>query len=181
MDFCCYWGKAALEAPPGPRWHLLPYHSLDVAAVGITLLARHDRLRGTLETLLGIDAATLRSWMGFFLSVHDLGKFGHTFQNQRPEVVEQLGGEHSSIPYTVRHDSGGWSIWQTHARDRVIAAAPLPSAAARLCDVWARCATGHHGNLLQTRWGPFVSARRRSSLPVEFRPRWSGSTAPFGS
>jgi CRISPR-associated endonuclease/helicase Cas3 len=33
-----YWGKARRREDGGYDYHLLPHHSLDVAAVGVTLL-----------------------------------------------------------------------------------------------------------------------------------------------
>lgn len=41
-----YWGKARRnEADAGEPYHLLAYHSLDVAAVGSVLLDQHPFLR----------------------------------------------------------------------------------------------------------------------------------------
>jgi len=40
-----YWGKARPIGSSGADYHLLPYHCLDVAAVGFTLLKRAPALR----------------------------------------------------------------------------------------------------------------------------------------
>lgn len=51
-----YWGKARpVEA--GPDLHLLPYHSLDVAAVGVVYLRHQPALRNWLGRRLGTHAA----------------------------------------------------------------------------------------------------------------------------
>lgn len=42
MDYYRYWGKAQAKAQ-AVKCHLLPYHNLDVAAVGWGLLAQFDQ------------------------------------------------------------------------------------------------------------------------------------------
>lgn len=51
-----YWGKARKEDEAGEPYHLLAYHSLDVAAVGQVLLDRQALL---LERLAGLMRLTL--------------------------------------------------------------------------------------------------------------------------
>lgn len=70
-----YWGKARSKSIDGAQWHLLVYHSLDVAAVGKILLERHERLRRDIAKSLGLNEETFLAWMVFFLALHDLGKF----------------------------------------------------------------------------------------------------------
>ncbi len=48
-----FWGKACKKGEPGEPYHLLPYHCLDVAAVGRVLLQRHPALRRSLANLTG--------------------------------------------------------------------------------------------------------------------------------
>lgn len=69
-----YWGKTR------PGYHLLPYHCLDVAAVGQAYLKEHQRLRRFLAKSLDLDEQTLLAWLTFFLALHDMGKFAVTFQ-----------------------------------------------------------------------------------------------------
>jgi len=40
-----YWGKADPAYPHEHKWHPLAYHSLDVAAVGVTYLERSSLLK----------------------------------------------------------------------------------------------------------------------------------------
>ena len=40
-SYCRYWGKATVGGNSQAGYHLLPYHCLDVAAVGDILLTRH--------------------------------------------------------------------------------------------------------------------------------------------
>ena len=80
-----YWGKSVKEEDGASVCHLLPYHSLDVAAVGQALLEQHPRLHQQLAILTGIDEGSFSRWMVFFLALHDLGKFADSFQNLCPD------------------------------------------------------------------------------------------------
>ena len=46
----------------------------------------------------GVAPGAVTSWVGFFLALHDLGKFGHRFQGQVPTAVARLNGEHTGSP-----------------------------------------------------------------------------------
>ena len=85
-----YWGKARPKTVDGAQWHLLAYHSLDVAATGRVYLEKHDQLRRTLATTLNLDEDTFLAWTVFFLALHDLGKFAEGFQNQQPALFQKL-------------------------------------------------------------------------------------------
>ena len=77
-----YWGKArpftqGVDAKPH---HLLTPHCLDVAAVGIEALHRLPALRSLFASKLGLHVDHLNPWIGFWLALHDLGKFVESFQ-----------------------------------------------------------------------------------------------------
>src|SRR5690349_9929262 len=72
-----YWGKAEKN---DSSYHLLPYHCLDVAAVGWVLLDPEKPLCLRLAEQLGISPELLQCWFSFFLSLHDIGKFATAFQ-----------------------------------------------------------------------------------------------------
>jgi CRISPR-associated endonuclease/helicase Cas3 len=55
-----YWGKAE-----GAGYHLLPYHCLDVAAVGSVLLREREQLLLGLARFLGVHADALKSWFTY--------------------------------------------------------------------------------------------------------------------
>lgn len=59
MPYFSYWGKAASD-DGNAECHLLPYHSLDVAAVGWYLLAPEKALTQQLANQLGLKPAALR-------------------------------------------------------------------------------------------------------------------------
>ena len=65
--FCRFWGKAQPLRPEcGPGWHPLIFHSLDVAAVGEALLAKHRRMGDHLARLLDLEreeTTRLATWL----------------------------------------------------------------------------------------------------------------------
>ena len=181
-----YWGKAR-PVESGPRCHLLPYHCLDVAAVGLGALRRLPALRGLFCHELGLTEATLENFVAFWLALHDLGKFAESFQSQCPDVFKSLRGRepNRAKPYTLRHDSLGHLFWKDVLRERVVDAAwfgPRTEDLADGLDAWARSCTGHHGQppIEGDYWGQhfdprhdrdaalaFVDAMRQQFLPPE--------------
>lgn len=144
-----YWGKARPQAG-GPELHLLPYHCLDVAAVGRGYLQRSPALLDWLGRQLGIEShGFLVEWITFWLALHDLGKFSSSFQAQRADLVERLQGR---LPQGagvggVRHDSLGMNFWQEYVEPR----AEEEGWFGKNLDLsygiqfWVRAVTGHHG------------------------------------
>ena len=104
-----YWGKAERD---GEAYHLLPYHCLDVAAVGHVLLKRDFLLRKRLAALSGLDDTNLAYWMLMFLGLHDIGKFSVSFQGLREDLLSRLQGQGATKQYSVRHDSLGHLLWR---------------------------------------------------------------------
>lgn len=108
-----YWGKAEISNAPGNEksyYHLLPYHGIDVASVGIALIKSNNRLYKSLRDIICLDHDTFNSLLYLFLSMHDLGKFSQTFQNLKPEIAQELLQVKITKPYSVRHDSLGLAI-----------------------------------------------------------------------
>lgn len=147
-----YWGKArpARGAASSVPCHLLVHHCLDVAAVGIETLRRHTALRGHFVRRLGLSADQVEQWAGFWLALHDLGKFSEAFQSQCPDVFLALRGRtpDPAKRYTLRHDSLGMLFWKDVLRERVIEQDWFGSNSDELAhglDCWARACTGHHG------------------------------------
>lgn len=135
MKAFAYWGKAQ------DGWHLLPYHSLDVAACGVALVKKGTRFGRTLATLLGLDQDALERLIGWSCALHDLGKFSPAFQWQASETARSLGQPETPFKYDVRHDSLGWVLWSQALAPALIEDADSQEIAAH----WIRCATGHHG------------------------------------
>lgn len=142
--FFDYWGKTHDD-----DYHLLPYHALDVAAVGYEYLAINQRLRCFLAHALGVPEETLMQWIGFFLSLHDIGKFAEAFQGQQPSLFQRLQGRQGHAGYKIRHDTLGYWAWLEWL-------APLTSRedwlglginarSYRCLTPWVCAVTGHHG------------------------------------
>lgn len=139
-----YWGKAEKD---GAGYHLLPYHCLDVAAVGHVLLSADASLRQRFSAVTGLDEAVCRCWLTLFLALHDIGKFTESFQNLRPDLLEQLQSMTSNKQYTARHDSLGNLFLRTALKRGEFSFSPEFS-----FDDWqdvilamVRPFTGHHG------------------------------------
>lgn len=139
-----YWGKAERD---GVGHHLLPYHCLDVAAVGQVLLWRNAALRQKFASITGLDESVCCSWLTTLLAMHDIGKFSECFQNLRPDLLEQLQSITSRKLYPVKHDSLGNLFLKTFLEDESLTLLPGTS-----FDEWqdvilavVRPFTGHHG------------------------------------
>ena len=147
-----YWGKAHQDGSEALTYHLLVYHSLDVAGVGYTLLERDQLLLGRLERTSGLSAETLVPLVGFLFAIHDIGKFSARFQNLRPDVLDILQPDRRCRQgYTVKHDEMGYWLWDQillpdlHARGRLAIHADDLMDCRDLLAPLARAVLGHHG------------------------------------
>lgn len=136
-----YWGKAAKD---GPTYHLLPYHCLDVAAVGWGLLDPDKPLCKNLANLLDCDSSQLRVFFSFCLALHDLGKFSRAFQGLQPNLSPDLISVRSQMNYTERHDTLGFSFWMD------VFCKSIKNNASNIkwlsmIEPWIEIVTGHHG------------------------------------
>ncbi|WP_320056057.1 CRISPR-associated helicase Cas3' [Desulfuromonas thiophila] len=145
-----YWGKAEKD---GSRYHLLPYHCLDVAAVGWVLLDPEKPLCWRLAKQLGMAPVHLQRWVVFFLCLHDIGKFAVVFQGQVTGLSDDLIKPNVRKRYDERHDSLGYCLWKAEGglRDRLemedsCFLSSFNSRHSKLTfDVWMQIVTGHHG------------------------------------
>lgn len=146
------WGKSGSIDDKIPDYHLLPYHCLDVAAVGSTLLENDNLLTEKFIRITGLNKKDVLSLISFFLAIHDLGKFSERFQNLKPELLVTLRGHDSDKSYVLRHDSMGFHLWdkiwneiwdknilcldkmEYDVSDWVLVISP-----------WIKAVTGHHG------------------------------------
>lgn len=129
-----YWGKTA----EGGGYHLLPYHCLDVAAVGWLLLHPDGLLSRRLAAQLSVSSEWLRHWFVFCLMLHDIGKFARAFQNLVPDLSPELVPYRGQCIYQLRHDSLGYLLWKTRLNK-------LHIERAREIDPWMEVVCGHHG------------------------------------
>ncbi len=135
-------------------YHLLPYHCLDVAAVGYVLLNKNPYWLKQFSKLTGIDETILKPVLIFFLALHDLGKFSESFQNIKPELLKQLQGIEKSFkhPYSKQyfgHDSIGFLLWRERVLDQISEQYQLNSKENKrwkLILTWfMQASNGHHG------------------------------------
>lgn len=74
MQSMRYWGKAKPSRESLAEWHLLPFHSLDVAAVAGLYLRGHPRLLELFASRLGLSIDTTLDWLCYLLALHDLDR-----------------------------------------------------------------------------------------------------------
>ena len=121
--FYKYWGKARKpEDYEGEPYHLLVYHSLDVAAVANVLLERHPFLLKGLARAMDLPPAEARSWCVYLLGLHDLGKFAENFQQLRPDLRQAFLPDEKirKTGYGIRHDSLGKILWDDCLRKHLL-------------------------------------------------------------
>jgi len=143
--FYQYWGKVAQTEENGLSYHLLPYHCLDVAAVGWILLNPEKPLCVRLAGQLEVDQTWLRDFFVFCLSLHDLGKFSRAFQGLKKELSPDLVKANPRMLYTERHDTLGFWLWRENLSAHF---EKLPSnnrAYLSKIEPWLEIVTGHHG------------------------------------
>lgn len=97
-----YWGKTEKIGEEKPlRYHLLPYHCLDVAAVAAVWWDASPAIRRAFRIHNNLFVEQLRAWLLFFISLHDYGKFDARFQLKAPHAWKRLypqAGHYSSLP-----------------------------------------------------------------------------------
>lgn len=149
-----YWGKASPTEDSAHSFHLLPFHSLDVAAVGDSLLRHHRPIADHLAALLGMPDAEFPRWAALFLALHDLGKFAITFQRLRSDLLLTMQGRETAKQSRHRHDTLGYLLWKNSIRqawqENGLLPKPRPRSrvtpdAIESADIWMAAMTGHHG------------------------------------
>lgn len=149
-----YWGKASKE---DGSYHLLPYHCLDVAAVGYEFLSQHHFFRRKLSTMMKLPESVVTTWLVFLLGIHDLGKFAESFQQLRTDLRIELGhGNPKKTNYDLRHDSLGYLLWfcrqqglskyyQNNGFPSTPASPELSKVIKNIFPIWLAPVMGHHG------------------------------------
>lgn len=150
-----YWGKAGKNEGDEEKYHLLPYHCLDVAAVGYMLLKNNVFIAHRLEKITGLKSDTICRWVILGLAYHEIGKFSESFQNLRPDLLKELKGiGKSSFSYSVRHDSLGYLLWEKELCDSnnllkwfgVANDEANYKSWQRVIKTFGKAVTGHHGS-----------------------------------
>lgn len=142
-----WWGKAGT----GDDCHPLVWHSLDVAAVAVTLLDRHHALRRHLSSAACLTESQLRDWVLYFSCLHDIGKYSYRFQNLRRDlVVRRFQEQTPNKVQQYKHVELGFKLWDREFRQSFVtslqnAGSWSASQVRSYANVWARLSTGHHG------------------------------------
>ena len=144
-----FWGKTGKEPE---EWHPLIFHALDVAAVGVTLLAKNHRWHNTLGRLSSIPGEPLSNFIAFFLSIHDMGKFCDSFQGMKPDLMQRLQQRsHNNKIKPQRHDLLGYRLWHEVVGEQRMkkwskSAADMDEEDLQAyLEPWISAVTGHHG------------------------------------
>ncbi|NMM36357.1 MAG: CRISPR-associated helicase Cas3' [Glaciimonas sp.] len=145
-----YWGKAQPAEDGESAFHLLPFHCLDVAAVGVAYLRQSPVLLTSCCQLLNCTGQEFLSWAAFLLALHDLGKFSEAFQSQRPDLIQTLQNRapNPGKQYNERHDSIGFWLWDNElVDDGVLLKIGIDNSrkTQRGLKCWLQAVTGHHG------------------------------------
>jgi len=148
-DYYHYWGKTA----ENKNYHLLPYHCIDVAAVGWYLFSPNTPLCRRLAERLDVKRDWLQAWLAFCFSLHDIGKFATAFQGLVPQMAPELVQSNPRMLYTERHDTLGFMLWREVLSDRWLRQGglgfnsddPTLKKYLRAFDPWLEIVTGHHG------------------------------------
>ena len=140
-SYFSYWGKAKPQCNHTANYHLLPYHSLDVAAVGWHLLTVSSPLCQRLASQLQVCPDWLQRFFCYCLMLHDLGKFARSFQNLVPSLSPNLVAYSGQCVYSERHDTLGFLLWKKILAKKMVDIFP---AAIRI-EPWLEVVCGHHG------------------------------------
>ncbi|CAN0050270.1 unnamed protein product, partial [Ectocarpus sp. 12 AP-2014] len=112
LTYYHYWGKAQAKGK-SVECHLLPYHNLDVAAVGWLLLSPNRPFTQRLAAQLSLEPEVLCKLLVFLLGLHDIGKFSRSFQGLfQPTSHLSLVPPAAQYVYKERHDRLGAVVWE---------------------------------------------------------------------
>ena len=160
-----YWGKAKPSTEEGPQYHLLPYHSLDVAAVADLWWNQSPAIRRSFMQYSGnLSTTQMKAWVIFFIALHDYGKFDIRFQRKAIPVWEtlQVDTEKTNTLPTVdackTYDHGSAGLYWFNEDREDTKKSEILDWASQLADLiedsnddstawlaWIRQVTGHHG------------------------------------
>lgn len=157
-----YWGKASKNKEE-MKYHLLVYHSLDVAAVGVEL-CRGKLLSKKFIEALNIKQEVFLDVIGFLCAVHDVGKFAEGFQNLRPDLFKLLNAKESAAVYQEKHVSLGYRFLCEHMP---VVLAMDKDTFLDLMASWLSASAGHHGRPPENEMNAYPVLRQFSEQGIE--------------
>jgi len=157
-----YWGKATKDDTI--KYHLLPYHCLDVAAVGRVWLEQDNALSARIACAIGMDKddPQFAANINFFLALHDLGKFDIRFQSKVPELRNKIWNDLDLndlllTPSNITefdHGKAGYDLFVKFYA-QLLGLAEQDDELLDKWKLWVRAVAGHHGVLpLSANWQP---------------------------
>ena len=154
MSYYDYWGKAGKD-DDFDKFHLLPYHCLDVASAGFNVMENHTLIPDICEKI-NLSEYSFKRLMLFYLALHDIGKFDLRFQNLRSDLLHILQNKKIIGEYTTRHDQMGFDMFNkyltSHILDNLMSLTKeneiLDSRIEDILHIFANISAGHHGKPL---------------------------------
>ena len=146
-----YWGKARQgDELPSQRYHLLPYHCLDVVAVADAWWHQSTSLRRLFCNESGLDEERTKALILFFVALHDLGKLDIRFQLKASDVLSACWPEYTEgdaeSDKNYFHGPAGFFVFRKQIQK--IFALHFDSIAP-----WLKSVCGHHGDMqIQGSW-----------------------------
>lgn len=150
MNIFDYWGKTRRsEKDGGDDYHLLCWHSLDVAAMGYWMVKQDIYgVAGYFRRLGTADPDRAAQFFAWLLCWHDIGKFARSFQQLYHH--EDLNVPDGSRKYyeKISHATLGYWLWSNYLKEceDLFPSSSLPSRKLkRVLHKWMPITTGHHG------------------------------------
>lgn len=110
-DYLTFWGKARPGEGPGPAWHPVAYHLLDVAACAEAILRARPLARSRAAELLALDPVDAERLLVTLVGLHDIGKFAPGFQAKAPTLWPAALGRLQARA-GARHTDDGYVLWR---------------------------------------------------------------------
>lgn len=143
-NFYRYWGKAQSNDNDAVKYHLLPYHCLDVSAVAAYWWDMDGALRHGFLFNCAVEDQKLRAWVLFFIALHDIGKLDVRFQLKANDVALHLNPVFSeadpSEAKKFNHGTAGLNWFLKELSDY-----GFDEYDAENLRAWMIAAAGHHG------------------------------------
>lgn len=150
MGIFNYWGKTRRgEKEGGDDYHLLCWHSLDVAAMGYWMVKRNlYGLAGYFRQLGITDTEQAAQFFAWLLCWHDIGKFARSFQQIYTHPNLNVPTESRKYYEKISHATLGYWLWNTWLSEHpeLFPRSVLPARKLkRVIAMWMPVTTGHHG------------------------------------
>lgn len=150
MSIYKYWGKTNQgDVYGGDDYHLLCWHSLDVAAVGYWMVKYNIYSIDSYLQKLGLNNSEQNAqFFAWILCWHDIGKFADSFQQLYRHDNLSSTNETLRIYEKVPHASLGFWLWNHYLNEfpELLPPSSLPPRKlVRALALWMPLTTGHHG------------------------------------